>query len=533
MRDDVTNPGLEGGKRLAAALLECFQDVRMVIPSADVNDLRGWFKAGLTHEKLIDLVNDAEVYQPGPVDTAVKVESDMLSMYPWTDAGAGEMFAKVCGGLFRHVKGMGWYFYDGRRYNKKRGEKEARRFFVTHVARRLRDEALLVPPEMRDRLEKYARRLESTSSIDHALKEAQCISPIAAEPDDFDSDRLAFNCLNGVLNLKNRTFRDHSPEDNFTQLANVVYDPNATCSLWDSFMQDTFQGNQRMIDLVHRWFGHCLTGDISEHNLVIGIGDGGNGKNVLLDSVCGMMSDYACESAPDLIMASNRSHPTELADLMGKRLVVCSEPEKNSELKISSIKRQTGNARIKARFMRQDFIEFDRTHKLFLVTNNRPIIKEDTNAVWRRIRLIPFNYIVPEHKIDRKLTDKLRLEYPGILNRLLAGCLDWQKKGLDWPEEVNVATNDYHESQNPLLEFFEENCVFGNYCRVSVTRLWDVFRDWRAEEKAFGSMSRREFNESVTFLGLTKETQRYEGKVCKCWIGIGLQNNNIDDEIPL
>ena len=100
-------------------------------------------------------------------------------------------------------------------------------------------------------------------------------------------------------------------------------------------------------------------------------GEGSNGKSVFLDTLSGLMGDYAAEAPPDLLVIRKREeHPTEIADLCGKRLVVASEMEEGCRLRVQLVKRLTGNARLRARFMRQDYFEFPRTHKLVLITNS-------------------------------------------------------------------------------------------------------------------------------------------------------------------
>jgi putative DNA primase/helicase len=85
------------------------------------------------------------------------------------------------------------------------------------------------------------------------------------------------------------------------------------------------------------------------------------------------------------------------------------------KMRIGLVKKLTGNKYLKGRFMRQDYFQFERTHKTVLVTNNKPVVTETSNAVWRRLRLIPFEVIIPEERQDRHLTERLVAEWPGIL----------------------------------------------------------------------------------------------------------------------
>ena len=120
------------------------------------------------------------------------------------------------------------------------------------------------------------------------------------------------------------------------------------------------------------------------------------------------------------MLRRNQEHPTELASLLGKRLIVASETEEGGTLRLQLVKRLTGDEQITARFMRQDFFTFRRTHKLLMVTNNKPRVPESSEAAWRRIRLIPFDVTIPLERRDPQLLAKLKAEASGILAWIVA-----------------------------------------------------------------------------------------------------------------
>jgi putative DNA primase/helicase len=251
---------------------------------------------------------------------------------------------------------------------------------------------------------------------------AQTEAGLAATAGDFDADPFLFNCLSGTLDLRTGTLHPHARGDRLTKVAPVHYDPTAPRPLFDAFVDRIMGGNRRMVDYLARVLGLCLSGDVSIQELYFFIGEGANGKSVLIDTVLGLLGAYATV-APEslLLLRAHPEHATEIADLCGRRLVVASETEEGAQLKVQLVKRLTGDARLKGRFMRRDFFEFDRTHKLVIVSNNRPVIRETKHAVWRRVRLVPFEVIIPEAERDTQLTEKLKAEWSGILSWLVAG----------------------------------------------------------------------------------------------------------------
>jgi putative DNA primase/helicase len=224
-------------------------------------------------------------------------------------------------------------------------------------------------------------------------------------------------------------------------------------------------------------------------------------------------------------MRNNPEHPTEIADLCGKRLVVASETDEGRRLRVQLIKRLTGNSALKARFMRGDYFQFARTHKLILATNNRPVIKETTLALWRRIRLVPFSVTIPPEQQDRHLTEKLAKERPGILNWAIRGCMAWQRDGLDPPTEVVAATAAYQAEQDPLAEFLDTCTVFATDAFVPRADLFACYAGWADRAKDHHPLDRTSFFERIRRRpGVDDGRRRIDGQVTRLFTGIGLAN---------
>lgn len=311
------------------------------------------------------------------------------------------------------------------------------------------------------------------------LKLARSEPGIAVTAGECDANPWLLNVQNGTLDLRAGKLRPHCQGDMLTKLAPVRYDPDCPTPLWDAFLSRIMDGNAEMTAYLSRIAGLCLTGAITQQELFIFWGGGANGKNVFLDTIMGLLGDYA-GAAPDslLVVRTHDEHPTEIADLLGKRLVVASELEEGARLRVALVKRLTGDATLKARFMRQDVFEFRRTHKLIIVTNSKPLIRENTHAIWRRIRLVPFSVTIPASERDPHLTDKLRAEWPGILAWAVRGCLSWQREGMKPPHEVLLASQNYQAEQDVLSDFIADRCVRAPKCRVPRNDLFMAYQSW-------------------------------------------------------
>ncbi len=327
------------------------------------------------------------------------------------------------------------------------------------------------------------------------------------------------------MNLRTGELRPATPDDLVTKAIPVTYNPKATCPRWDAFIDRIMDSNADLIGYLQRLAGLLLTGDITVQELFIFHGGGANGKSVFIDTLGAMLGDYA-GVAPDgfLTIRSHDEHPTEIADLCGKRLVVASETEEGSRLRTQLVKRLTGDARLKARFMRQDYFEFDRTHKLVLVTNNKPRINESTNAIWRRIRLIPFTVTIPPEEQDPHLLERLKAEWPGILSWAVRGCLEWQREGMNPPGEVLIASEEYRAESDPLADFITDFCIRGT-AEVRVVRgdLFASYQSWCVQVGEKHGMDQKAFYERIRRVaGVDDCRWKRGGVVVRGFSGIGM-----------
>jgi putative DNA primase/helicase len=391
-----------------------------------------------------------------------------------------ERLVEVIDGNARFNKSRGeWMWFDGRRFDIDDSGRVARA--AKRVARQTWGfvRSGLAGIERRTAF-KHATDSEKAVGIAAMMTLAETESGIPICETDVDTDHYLFNCLNGTIDLRTCALRPHRREDLITKLASVAYDPNAPRPVFEAFLHRIMAGNATMIAYLRRLLGRCLSGDISEQEVYFCIGEGANGKSVLIDTVLGILGDYG-DTAPEslLTVRSHDEHATEIAALCGMRLVVASETEEGARLKVQRVKRMTGDKKLRGRFMRRDFFTFNRTHKLIIVSNNKPVIRETKHAIWRRIRLVPFSVVIPDDEQDGELTEKLKHEWPGILAWLVEGYRDWKKGGMRTPKEVLVATRNYRSEQDPLADYIADRCVIGaSTVRVSRNAVFTDYMSW-------------------------------------------------------
>jgi putative DNA primase/helicase len=251
--------------------------------------------------------------------------------------------------------------------------------------------------------------------------------------------------------------------------------------LWDAFLNRVTSENFELQKFLQRFAGYCCTGNVNEHVFAFFYGTGANGKGTFINTIMWILGDYATVADVSTFLASNHErHPTDLAKLHGARLVVAQETEKGRRWDEAKIKSITGGDPITARFMRQDFFDYIPQFKLGIIGNHKPRLVNIDPAMRRRLLLIPFTVQIPKAERDTNLPEKLKAEGPAILRWMIEGCLEWQTIGLQPPEIVTAATEQYFEDQDVIRQWLDEciNVDAGPYAFTPIASLFASWQRW-------------------------------------------------------
>lgn len=412
-----------------------------------------------------------------------------------------------------------WLFYNGKRWSLAEGNHRAMSL-SREYARSLFDIARDMHRSNNPNaaiVAKFATKSNGKERIKAIEELARCDDRVAIDHLLLDKDKFLLNCQNGTIDLRDGSFVPHSPSDLLTQIAGVDYVPGAECPEWCNTMHHVFDGDEDLISYVQTLLGYSLAGITDEHILPICFGDGNNGKSTIWNTWSAIMGDYGGEVSSDLLLPRRDQHPTELADLFGKRYVAVGEPESGSSIAEAKVKELTGEKTIKARRMREDFWSFDCTHTFWLSTNHKPQISGTDEGIWRRVKLIPFTVdLKTVVKIDKSFPEKLKAEYPGILNWALDGWRNYQAAGLVEPQAVIDATSEYREEEDKIGRFIRETYVTNAKFVVGVTEAFEAYEKWG------GFLKKLKF--SAELAKRYKKVKHTTGKYRNKWVfeGIGL-----------
>ena len=305
--------------------------------------------------------------------------------------------------------------------------------------------------------DKLAFAVASAKTVAAVERLARADPRLAAAIEQWDADPWLLNAPSCVIDLRTGRSRPHRAEDYLTKITAVA--PGTACPLFLEFLERIAGGDAELVAYLQRALGYCLTGLTQEHALFFAYGTGANGKSVLLSTVAGILGEYHRTAPIETFTASNSDrHPTDLAGLRGARLVTATETEEGRRWAESRIKQLTGGDTISARFMRQDFFDFFPSFKLVIAGNHRPSLRSVDEAIRRRFHLIPFAVTIPPKERDAELAEKLKAEWPGVLNWMVEGCLKWRKERLHPPRAVLEATEAYLSAEDAIAAWINEKC---------------------------------------------------------------------------
>lgn len=296
---------------------------------------------------------------------------------------------------------------------------------------------------------------------------------LAATIEQWDADPWLLGTPSGVVDL--RTGKLHAGDANAMITMSTTCAPGGGCPLWIKTVGEIFSGDQEVIGYVQRWLGYCLTGSVREEKFIFAYGTGRNGKGTFWETVRHVLGDYAgTVPLATLLAMKQHGHETEIMAFKGKRLMVANEPNENDRLDSARIKWFTGGDQMTGRFMRCDPIAFEPTHKLVISGNHQPRFGQVDTALEERINVLGFSAFFDEAKRDLTLKARLRDEGSGILAWCVAGCLEWQRQGLNPPCSVRVQSKKMMAEASDLAVFLDEMCQEA----VGSSKVPDVFARW-------------------------------------------------------
>ena len=173
--------------------------------------------------------------------------------------------------------------------------------------------------------------------------------------------------------------------------------------------------------------------------------------------------------------------------------------------------------------MRQDFFSFIPQFTLMIFGNYKPQLRSIDDAIRRRMHLVPFTH-KPE-LVDTGLTDKLKGEWPGILQWMIEGCLEYQWRGLDPPSVVLDATKDYFQQEDKLGNWIEECCIKKKEEFTTTNELFTNWINWCETNNEYKG-SNNSFAKKLVERGFRRGQSPESKSRSRGFYGLTLSNDN-------
>lgn len=445
----------------------------------------------------------------------------------FTDARIAEIIAdELLGESHMWVRGLGWLAWNGRVWRSCSDEAvmEKVRAYVLSAFSSLLSDSHSGRPVRQSDLEGWFGML-TAARIRNVSAMARGICEVPADALDADPDVL--NTPSGIVDLSTGATSPHDPLRYMTKMTRGSYRPGFAHADWDTALEALPLAERQWLQVR---LGQAATGHTTPDGIMpILKGSGENGKSVLLGTVIRALGDYASAASSKLFMSTRGSeHSTEMADLRGRRLVVAEEIAEGKSIDVTALKRIQDVETIRARYIRQDNIEFTTSHSLFATTNYQPVINEVDHGTWRRLALLEFPYtfrkpgepleLETDRPGDVDLKDRLRASeeaHDAVVTWIVNGAVlaSVAPSQMRPTPAITAATKAWRTDADRIMGFWDECLIAERGWYVLTSDLLDAFNAWLARN-GHGGWAKETFSSRF---GAHQETvrRRVEYRVIK------------------
>jgi putative DNA primase/helicase len=343
----------------------------------------------------------------------------------------------------------------------------------------------LTDEQGRTALLRHALKSQAEARLKAMVSLAESEVSVVVAASQLDADPWLLGVQNGAVDLKTGKFRKARREDLITKHANVMFKRNAQCPNWLKFLDTVTGGNTDLQPYLKRVAGYTLTGSVREEVMFVLYGTGNNGKSTCRETLHATFGEYALAADTSLLTERRIAGGAteEIARLKGRRFVAVNETAENAHLNEARVKFITSQDTITARNLYGHLFDFFPSHKTFLATSHKPIVRGTDEGIWRRVQLIPFTVTIDKNAVEKDFRERRLLpERSGILNWALAGLAVYLKEGLNPPAMVLASTQDYRNDMDVVGQWIAQRCEIDPKASVVTGAAWADYSQWADDE---------------------------------------------------
>jgi len=442
----------------------------------------------------------------------------LYKRFPCNDTGNAEKFYEYFGELFKYNKtDKIFMFWTGKTWI--RDEKDIIRKYANKFIQLCKDDLVNLENELeKDRNEgkdikiseayikayqKNIDRISNKAGKDAMLFEFQSLKDVAVTSDEFNTDDYLLNTDSGIVDLKTGAIFPFSPKEMLSKNTNVKVSYEEP-KVWIHFLHGIFErGNaqetEEIIQCIQKCLGYSLSGSTKEQCMFLMFGNGSNGKTTFQEIVNHIMGEYGDNVNSEILMQQKMqtNNSFTIARLKDARYVETDETDEGEKLAEGTVKRMTGGGQMSAAFKYANEFSFMPKYKIWMATNNKPIIRGTDLGIWRRIFPFPFIHTFTEEEKDKDLPEKLRAEADKILGWCIKGFQIYnESKTIKKPQCLEDEIKEYKEQMDVIAQFINSECRINPTSNVTCRNAYKSYKSWCMDNNAF-LMSEMKFSKEL------------------------------------
>ncbi|MDH5078480.1 DNA primase family protein [Clostridium perfringens] len=344
---------------------------------------------------------------------------------------------------------------------------------------------------------------------------------VSKDFDDFNRNPYLVNVRNGLLDIRDMSFKEHTPSYLSTVQLNVEYNPQVDCPQFKKFLNEVL--DCKLIPLVQEIVGYLLTTNTASQKAFVFWGPARTGKSTLLWVV-----EYLLLGKKNVsnIPWQEIGDKFKTAELLGKLANVFSDLPSKSIDDTGIFKVVTGEDYLMAEKKNKNPFKFKPFARLVFSCNELPRNYVDrTEGFYRRLIIVPFNRQIEKSKIDKALKYKFQREKEGILNWALEGLKRLYENNFEFSENelTDGVKKEYKRENNNVISFVEEYCELDGLFSCSRIEIYEAYKEF-CVEAGLKALSQIKFNKELE--GNFNITRSRSGKL-RLWNGVRIKLDDL------
>jgi putative DNA primase/helicase len=385
-----------------------------------------------------------------------------------------------------------------------------------------------------DAFRKNITRVSNKAGKEAMLSELKSYADIPVLSSEFNENDYLLNTDSGIVDLNSG---DILPFDKSKMMSK-----NTNCKVsfreptnWINFLKSVFyrgdspeaiKETEEIIRFIQLSLGYTLSGSCKEQVMFFLYGGGSNGKSTFTELIAHMMGDYAANIDASVLMQQknqNNQAVYSIAKLVGARFVETGETDEGEKLAEARIKAITGSDIINAQFKYGNEFSYIPKFKIWMSTNNKPIIRGRDYGIWRRIITIPFLRRFEKHEKDKNMPEKLRAEKAQILGWCIKGhILYLEENDLKLPDCLEKEKEYYKDQMDIVAQFLNKQCQLVPNYTTGARALYQNYKAWALDNSEF-IMKQSKFEEEILNKNFVLTKKNGE----RCYVGIRMNSDTL------